>query len=237
MEESRPPSVVDRYFQKRYKTDVQGNPGEDQLILTHSNRICVICIAQSHPIICEKKIISKINFQGDGWSRLENTVTGKNKRGAQWLERMAPLCCVTCTDGSVFTLCCCVKGQLVEINTNLETRPSLLTEKSSSNGYLAVILPGLKHFNREVERLKSEEEYRKVLEYRSNKSAFQNLETPQPCGINITSLPLDAVVPEQRVTEQNKCDLQGKQEDNDETMLRDGSLCHNIKKASEVNSL
>ena len=100
-----------------------------------------------------------------------------------------------------------------------------------------MILPGLKHFNREVERLKSEEEYRKVLEYRSNKSAFQNLETPQPCGINITSLPLDAVVPEQRVTEQNKCDLQGKQEDNDETMLRDGSLCHNIKKASEVNSL
>ena len=40
----------------------------------------MICIAQSHPIICEKKIISKINFQGDGWSRLENTVTGKNKR-------------------------------------------------------------------------------------------------------------------------------------------------------------
>ncbi|RUS83268.1 hypothetical protein EGW08_008948, partial [Elysia chlorotica] len=188
------------YFQKRYKTDIQGNPGEDQLILTHSNRICVICIAQSHPIISEGKIVSKVSFRGDGWSRMDNVVTGKSKRGAQWLERMAPLCCVTCTDSSVYTLCCCVKGQLVEINTNLETTPSLLTEKPSSNGYLAVILPGLKHFNWEIERLKSEDEYKAILEHRSKKSTSQNSETLSASGFNTESHKHDAGESPQKVT-------------------------------------
>lgn len=177
MDGSRPPSVVDRYFKKHYKTDIHGKVCEDQLVLTHSNRICVVCIALSHPIICGAKSISSIKFQGDGWNRLENTVTGKNKRGAQWLERTAPLCSVTCTDGCVYTLVCCVKGQLVEINTNLLANPNLLTEKPSTNGYIAVILPGLKHFDREVERLKSEEQYRNILSLRDKETTDQNEQT------------------------------------------------------------
>ncbi|GFO36493.1 family with sequence similarity 206, member a [Plakobranchus ocellatus] len=185
---ARPPSVVDRYFQKRYKTDIEGKACEDQLILTHSNRICVICIAKSHPILAEGKTVSKVSFEGDGWSRLENTVVGKNKRGAQWLERTAPLCLVTCTDKSIFTLICCVKGQLVEINTNLETKPNLLIEKPSSDGYIAVILPGLKGFDREVEKLKSEEDYQAMLKFRKKPSLFQTSELSLASALPPTDL-------------------------------------------------
>ncbi|GFS01361.1 family with sequence similarity 206, member A [Elysia marginata] len=157
MEGSRPPSVVDRYFKKRYKTDVQGKLCEDQLILTHSNRICVVCIAQSHPIISERKTISGIKFEGDGWSRLENTVSGKNKR-------------------------------------------------PSSNGYIAVILPGLKHFEREVERLKSEEEYRKVLSLRNKEEVTQSKEILQPCAVE-SSFSDRAATP-QRTADIPVCDAQ-----------------------------
>ncbi|KAH9496872.1 hypothetical protein Btru_010051 [Bulinus truncatus] len=164
----KPPSVIDRYFRKRYKTG--GTTCEDQLVLTHSNRVCVICIAESHPLIKHKKSVSSVSFVEDGWNRLDNKFSGKSKRGAQWLDGKAPLCEVTCSDGSHYKLVCCVKGQLIEVNENLQKTPQLLVEKHCGEGYLAVILPGLKWFEHEMGQLKTEDEYNKELEMRKQNS-------------------------------------------------------------------
>ncbi|XP_059153000.1 protein Abitram-like [Physella acuta] len=163
VENNRPPCVVDRYFKRRYKTDILNKAGEDQLVLTHSNRVCVICLAASHPLIRENKKITKVSFGEDKWNRLDNKFSGKSKRGAQWLDATAPLCEVTCEDGSCYLLTCCVKGQLIEVNENLLKNPQLLTQKPQGEGYLAVILPGLKGFEREMSQLKTEEDYKLTL--------------------------------------------------------------------------
>ncbi|BFZ01084.1 hypothetical protein BsWGS_04123 [Bradybaena similaris] len=163
----RPPNVVDRYFKRRYKIDVHNKVGEDALILTHSNRVCVVCLAESHPVLSEKKTVTKVSFENAKWNRLDNKFSGKNKRGAQWLDGNSPLCEVTCSDESVYTLCCCVQGQLIEVNENLIKHPELLTKKPCGEGYLAVLLPGLKGFDREMRQLKSEEEYKEVLASRA----------------------------------------------------------------------
>ncbi|CAL1528188.1 unnamed protein product [Lymnaea stagnalis] len=168
LQKMRPPSVIDRYFKKRFKTDVQNKTGEDQLILTHSNRVCVVCIADSHPLIREGKIATKVSFEDKGWNRLDNKFSGKSKRGAQWLDSQAPLCQVTCSDGSLYTLVCCIKGQLIEVNERLLQKPHLITEKPCGEGYLGVLLPGLKWYEREMQKLKSEEEYQSILESREN---------------------------------------------------------------------
>ncbi|XP_013068902.1 protein Abitram-like isoform X1 [Biomphalaria glabrata] len=163
----KPPSVIERYFKKRYKTD---NKYEDQLVLTHSNRVCVVCVANSHPLIEQKKSVTSVSFGEEGWNRLDNKFSGKSKRGAQWLDCKAPLCEVTCSDGTKYTLVCCVKGQLIEVNENLQKTPQLLIDKPHGEGYLAVILPGLKWFEHEMKQLKSEEDYQNELEKRLHNS-------------------------------------------------------------------
>ncbi|KAK6166730.1 hypothetical protein SNE40_023360 [Patella caerulea] len=126
----RPPPFVDRYFSRFYKTDMNGKIGEDHCVLCHSNKICIVTLAKSHPVITEKKVISSINFQvADGINRLDNKVSGKGKRGAQWVKPNSALCRIICEDGSQYTVCACVRGMLVEINETILTSPNFIAEK------------------------------------------------------------------------------------------------------------
>jgi len=138
------PSVVERYYNTRYKINVQANRMEDICVLVHSNKLCVITVAPSHPLISKKKKIKSIDFQITGkLNRLENKVTGKRKKGGQWLIEESPLCRVICEDGSRYTLYSCIKGKLVEVNEQLLQNPNLLIEKPQTNGYIAIIQPKL----------------------------------------------------------------------------------------------
>uniref|UniRef100_A0A8C3YMX7 Uncharacterized protein n=1 Tax=Catagonus wagneri TaxID=51154 RepID=A0A8C3YMX7_9CETA len=86
------PRLYDRYFTHWYKADVKGKPCEDRCILQHSNRICVITLAGSHPVLQSGKTIKSISYQiSTKCSRLQNKVSGKFKRGAQFLTEFAPL--------------------------------------------------------------------------------------------------------------------------------------------------
>uniref|UniRef100_A0A9L0ID27 Actin binding transcription modulator n=1 Tax=Equus asinus TaxID=9793 RepID=A0A9L0ID27_EQUAS len=75
------PSLVDRYFTRWYKADVKGKPCEDHCVLQHSNRVCVITLAESHPVLQSGKTIESISYQiSTNCSRLQNKVSGKFKR-------------------------------------------------------------------------------------------------------------------------------------------------------------
>uniref|UniRef100_A0A8B9UTI4 Protein Simiate n=1 Tax=Anas zonorhyncha TaxID=75864 RepID=A0A8B9UTI4_9AVES len=70
-----------RYFTRWYKPDVKGRPCEDFCVLQHSNRICVITLAEAHPLLQNGKTIKSINYQiSPNCSRLQNKVSGKSKR-------------------------------------------------------------------------------------------------------------------------------------------------------------
>ncbi|XP_053422376.1 protein Abitram isoform X3 [Nycticebus coucang] len=85
--------------------DVKGKPYEDHCILQHSNRICVITLAGSHPVLQSGKTIKSISYQiSNNCSRLQNKVSGKFKRGAQFLTELAPLCKIYCSDGEEYTV-------------------------------------------------------------------------------------------------------------------------------------
>ncbi|XP_052095141.1 protein Abitram-like isoform X3 [Mytilus californianus] len=73
-------SVVERYYKPKYILDCQANEDEDLCILTHSNRICIITLAPSHPVVRDKKTIKQISFKVGGVDRLNNKVSGKGKR-------------------------------------------------------------------------------------------------------------------------------------------------------------
>ncbi|XP_022603353.1 protein Simiate [Seriola dumerili] len=166
--EENAPSVIDRYYTRWYRADMKGKPCEDHCILQHSNRICVVTLAETHPILQNGRTIKSINYQiSNGCSRLNNKVSGKSKRGGQFLTDFAPLCRITCTDESEYTIYSCIRGRLLEVNENILERPALLLEKPFTEGYIAVILPKFEESKSITENLLSREEFESIISKRN----------------------------------------------------------------------
>ncbi|XP_061752976.1 protein Abitram isoform X1 [Nerophis ophidion] len=166
------PSVIDRYYTRWYKADMKGNPCEDHCILQHSNRICVLTLAETHPLLQKGRTIKKIDYQiSNGCSRLNNKVSGKSKRGGQFLTEFAPLCRITCTDETQFTIYSCIRGRLLEVNENILERPALLQEKPSTEGYIAVILPKFEESKNVTENLLSRDDFEKLVAGRDSEAS------------------------------------------------------------------
>ncbi|XP_061903179.1 protein Abitram isoform X1 [Entelurus aequoreus] len=166
------PSVIDRYYTRWYKADMKGNPCEDHCILQHSNRICVLTLAETHPLLQKGRTIKKIDYQiSNGCSRLNNKVSGKSKRGGQFLTEFAPLCRITCTDETQFTIYSCIRGRLLEVNENILERPALLQEKPSTDGYIAVILPKFEESKNVTENLLSRDDFEKLVAGRDSEAS------------------------------------------------------------------
>jgi Glycine cleavage system H protein (lipoate-binding) len=157
-------SVTERYYTPHFCVDVGGKKGEDQCILFHSNRICLVTLAPSHPVLKNKKEINKIDFQvSANVDRMKNKVSGKGKHGAQFLQPNSPLCFIECKDGSKFTVQSCIKGKLVEINDALIKNPKLLIDKHDAEGYIAIVLPNITNSDQQKEELLTLEQYQDVL--------------------------------------------------------------------------
>ncbi|CAK6949547.1 protein Abitram [Scomber scombrus] len=166
--EANAPSVIDRYYTRWYRADMKGKPCEDHCILQHSNRLCVITLAETHPVLQKGRTIKNINYQiSNACSRLNNKVSGKSKRGGQFLTDFAPLCRITCTDETEYTIYSCIRGRLLEVNESILERPALLLEKPSTEGYIAVILPKFEESKSITENLLTREQFESVVSKRS----------------------------------------------------------------------
>ncbi|NWV00910.1 F206A protein, partial [Upupa epops] len=183
---------AERYFTRWYKADVKGRPCEDFCVLQHSNRrvglrggsaqICVITLAKAHPLLQSGKAITSVNYQiSANCSRLQNKVSGKSKRkcmyvfifqmqGGQFLTELAPLCRISSSDGKEYTIYSCIRGRLIEVNENILSNPTILQEKPSTEGYIAVVLPKFEESKSITQGLLTEEEYEEVLSKRLNSS-------------------------------------------------------------------
>ncbi|XP_042654201.1 protein Abitram isoform X1 [Tyto alba] len=183
---------AERYFTRWYKPDVKGRPCEDFCVLQHSNRcqvrcpeesesdlilyltflICVITLAEAHPLLQSGKTIKSINYQiSANCSRLQNKVSGKSKRGAQFLTELAPLCRISSSDGEEYTIYSCIRGRLIEVNENILSNPAILQEKPSTEGYIAVVLPKFEESKSITQGLLTQKEYEEVLLKRRNSSS------------------------------------------------------------------
>jgi len=151
-------TVEDRYYTRFF---YQQEDGEDQVVLVHSNRICLVSIAANHPVIKDKKVIKNLNFQvSQNCDRLKNKVSGKGKKGGQGLDEKSILCFIECESGETYTIRSCVKGRLVTINQKVVENPQLILDKSPGEAHLAIILTKIPDGIAELKsRLLSEEEY------------------------------------------------------------------------------
>ena len=94
-------SVTSRYYTKLYSLDQDRDRSEDILVLNHSNKICLITLAPSHPVLANKFKINKVNFEvSKKVDRKSNKTTGKSKKGGQPLEPTSVLAIVETDAGS-----------------------------------------------------------------------------------------------------------------------------------------
>lgn len=132
------PSVVERYFSRRNIQD------SGVCLLQHSNKICLVTLAQDHEIFNRSITVKAVNFQiSEKIDRANNKVSGKGKRGGQHINQKSVLCKVELEDGTIFPIEAGLKGKLIEINENLKTNPNLIVQKPDTDGYIAVILQKL----------------------------------------------------------------------------------------------
>uniref|UniRef100_A0A8C4UWY4 Protein Abitram n=1 Tax=Falco tinnunculus TaxID=100819 RepID=A0A8C4UWY4_FALTI len=135
-------------------------------------RICVITLAEAHPLLQSGKTIKSVNYQiSANCSRLQNKVSGKSKRGAQFLTELAPLCRISSSDGEEYTVYSCIRGRLIEVNENILSNPAILQEKPSTEGYIAVVLPKFEESKSVTQGLLTQKEYGEVLLKRLNSSS------------------------------------------------------------------
>jgi len=156
-------TVTERYYSPRYVLNASGIEGEDLCILFHSNKICLITLAPTHPVISQNKKIEKFNFEiSRNVDRRLNKVSGKGKHGAQILQPSSAICFIECSDGSTYSICSCVNGKLVEINNSIVANPDLVVTRSQAEGYLAIVLPNIPNSCKAKEEFLTYEDYSKI---------------------------------------------------------------------------
>ncbi|XKL64955.1 hypothetical protein PGB90_005041 [Kerria lacca] len=138
-------NYIDRYFIRKYYIDFK-EENNDHCVLIHSNRLCVITLAPSHPIVRDKVKINNIDFQiSKNVNRLENKACGKRKRNAQFVSPTSPICFLECSNKKKYIISSPVCGKLLEINDKLATQPELLhlcyTNNYNKECYIAIIVP------------------------------------------------------------------------------------------------
>lgn len=151
-------SVTDRYFSRRYCINVKDVPKNDHLLLFHSNRICLVTLAPSHPLYSNNSEFT-IDFQVGNVDRSKNWVKGKGKKGGQLLDTSSTICKVVCKNGAEYNISSCINGKLIEINEMLLTKPMLLKTHPDSDGYIAVVLANIATSESRKEELLNEEKY------------------------------------------------------------------------------
>lgn len=154
------PSVVDRFF-TRYYFIKKGADQAPYMVLFHSNRICLICLAPEHPAL--QNGIMSINFDIGQMDRSKNTVKGKGKKGGMILQADSTLALLQSKTGEVYKVPSCVRSKLVEVNTGVAEHPELLANLPEGEGYFAIVLPKPEHCEEIKASLMTQQQYDEYL--------------------------------------------------------------------------
>ena len=153
-------NLEDRYYKRFYHAP---EDGQHQVVLVHSNRICLVSLAASHPVIKDKKVIKNLNFQvSQNCNRLNNKVVGKGKKGGQGVDERAILCFIECENDEKFAVRACVKGKLIGINQKIVDNPQWIVEKTPGVAHIGIVYTKIPDGINDLKaRLTPEDEYLK----------------------------------------------------------------------------
>ncbi|KAK2953167.1 hypothetical protein BLNAU_11953 [Blattamonas nauphoetae] len=136
-----PKPFITRYFKHRFVTDVSAKYCLDQYQFIHSNGLIVVGLAPTHPALLppqyrlqynvhpktpehfsnfeyltqesyEGYSITKVDFGVGSANREQQTIRGKKKRGALFIEPNTVICHIHTSGGAVYSFHSCISGNL-----------------------------------------------------------------------------------------------------------------------------
>ena len=86
-------SVSERYYTPFYRVDPDRGRRHDLCLLVHSNRISLITLAPSHPILEQGLVVTSLDCTiSKKLDRKDNKAVGKSKKGGQNLFKDSVVC-------------------------------------------------------------------------------------------------------------------------------------------------
>ena len=153
-----PLSMIARFYTRFFSLGFDANRlSEDHYVHLQANRIALVGIAPAHPLVRLNLVVKSVVFNASLVGAPE--VSGKHKRGAAWVEADTVVATATTDDGREWPLRVGVRSNLLELNSRLEAEPWLLTAKSATSGFLAVVNMHLKRVIEVTSGLLNEQDY------------------------------------------------------------------------------
>lgn len=166
----QPLTAVQRYYTTMYRPDADGSAGNDQYVHIQSNRICVVGLAPSHPILRHNLRIVSVKFAA-AVDSIE--VSGKKKRGNVYVDHRTTLAVAQTACGKSFNLRSGMRGDVLEMNDALVHHPDLLRTHPATAGHIAVFNLKLKSVLDLHASLLSVEDYTELCALRGLPSTYE----------------------------------------------------------------
>ena len=146
-----------------YHLDPDRTRREDFLVLCHSNKICLISLAPSHPVLRDRQAIIRVNLDvSKNIDRKTNKASGKSKKGAQALQPDSVLVILE-TDVKKYKVQACVPGKLICINRVISEDSSKIVSHPDSEGHIAIVLPTKGQYEYTLGKLANKEKYEETI--------------------------------------------------------------------------
>lgn len=157
-------SVTERYYTPFYRVDPDRQRRHDLCLLVHSNRISLITLAPSHPILARGLAVTRLDSAvSKRLDRKDNKAVGKSKKGGQNLTRDSVVCYLETEEGR-FPVEAVSPGKLITINRAAVTTPSLISSKPQADGHIAIILPYLSEIQECKDSLLNQAAYNSLID-------------------------------------------------------------------------
>ncbi|XP_055385226.1 protein Abitram [Condylostylus longicornis] len=157
------PSSIDRFFTRYYYINTKNHriATEKNLevysVLFHSNRVCLIGLADCHPAL--NNGIESITFEIGNCNRSLNKVSGKGKKGGMILQEDSTLAIIIDKKSNLYRIPSCIRGKLIEINERLLDLNNINILGKEGDGFIAIVLPKPEHCKKIKEDLLSKQSY------------------------------------------------------------------------------
>lgn len=156
-------SVTERYYTPYYKIDEDRTRKNDLCLQLHSNRISLVTLAPSHPILTKNLQIKEVDCQvTKSLDRKKNKAVGKGKKGGQNLDPTSILCHLE-TEDARYAVEAIAPSKLICMNKLVLDNPSLIRNRPDSEGHIAILLPYLGQIEECKASLLSKEAYDKII--------------------------------------------------------------------------
>jgi len=147
-------AYLEQYYTKYFLIDSNENAAEDFYIYQAPNKLCVIGLAQTHPLLRSQKVKS-IKFD-------EKVSQSINKKKQIPLSVKSEICVITTEEGKNYSIKAGVVGWVIDFNMKLDNYVDLLQKKPFTDGYIAVIKLKQDDSRKALSHCINEEKYKEI---------------------------------------------------------------------------